>query len=66
MSNYERAMKRAEFEASKPGVDPVDMGPKMKEAEPDCKTCRGMGIVDIGGFTGCILDKCPNCWKLEA
>ena len=56
-------MTREEFEASEVKMHPVDGMNYKPAAQPDCKTCRGMGIVDAGELTGCILVICPDCWR---
>ena len=31
------------------------------DADSDCKTCNGTGVVDDGSDYGCILIPCPDC-----
>lgn len=35
--------------------------PENKDADPNCKVCKGHGVVDTGEWFGCILDNCPEC-----
>jgi hypothetical protein len=34
---------------------------KNPNANPNCQTCHGYGVVDTGCNYGCILDNCPTC-----
>lgn len=55
-------MTRKEFEATKWKMHKFDGLPVNPNADPECKTCDGYGIVD-DGFVGCLLVNCPDCWK---
>lgn len=55
-------MTRKEFENSPTKMHPWDGLNYKPEAQKDCKTCKGMGLVDIGDFA-CTLIICPDCWS---
>lgn len=59
-------MTRKEFEETEIITHPVDGMNYNPNAQPDCKKCNGMGIVDSGDSWGCILELCNFCWIIES
>lgn len=53
--------KRKEFEKAEWKFDARDGLYCKLQADPDCKTCNGHGLVDVGHYA-CMLDDCPDCW----
>lgn len=59
MGNH--AMTREKFLAT-PTKLSWDGLPHNPNADKNCNTCGGHGIVDAGGDYGCMLVDCPTCW----
>lgn len=59
----ERTKKRKIFEETD-SVIHTDGSPINKAAEPECKVCRGFGIVDDGELMAMYV-KCQKCWTDE-